>query len=70
MNNNQQILSHLSSTIEGAIALIDLKGRNTQISQALSIVHLAFSHTPLDGPLSPSSLYERACCMYPNENLL
>jgi hypothetical protein len=70
MKDQQQILCHLKSSIEGAIALIDLKGTNIQISQALSIVHMAFSHAPLNGPLSPPSLYEQACRMYPHENLV
>lgn len=67
MKYNQQPLGHLCSTIESAIALIDPKGTDTQITLAMSIVRLAFSHTTLDVPPSPYHLYELACEMYPQE---
>jgi hypothetical protein len=60
----QDVLYHLGATIANAIALIDPRGTDIQISQAISIVHLAFSHSNLDAPLSPNTLYERAFQLY------
>lgn len=68
MKYNQQTLGRFGSTIESAIALIDPKGTDAQISQAMSIVRLAFSHITLDDPLSPHNLYELACEMYPQDS--
>lgn len=68
MTNNNQPICRLGSTIESAIALIDPKGTDIQISQAMSIVRLALSCSTLGIPHSPCSLYERARRMYPQDN--
>ena len=69
MKNNNQAICRLGSTIESAIALIDPKGVDAQISQAMSIVRLAFSCSTLGIPHSPCSLYKQARQMYPQEVL-
>jgi hypothetical protein len=68
MKDTKQTSCHLGSTIESALALLDPKGTDTQISQAMSIVRMAFSEATLDPQISPRFLYERACQMYPIEN--
>lgn len=60
---------HLGTIIESALALLDPKGQDTQVSRAMSIVRMAFSETTLDPRVSPRSLYENACEMYPADNL-
>jgi len=67
MTNNQQSLCHLGSTIESALALLDPKGTDTQISQAMSIVHMAFSQATLEAQSSPRRLYDTARRMYPSD---
>lgn len=62
---DQQLVCHLGVIIENAISMIDPKGTNDQISQALSIVHTAFSATVCKVIISPSDLYEKALQMYP-----
>jgi hypothetical protein len=70
MKNNQQAVCHLGEIIESAIAMIDPKGTNDQISQAMSIVHMAFSDTVSDTSISSGDLYERASQMYPQRSHL
>jgi len=65
MRENQNPSCRLASTIECALALLDPKGTDTQISQAMSIVRMAFAQADLDAQISPRNLYEKACQMYP-----
>ncbi|TVP79372.1 MAG: hypothetical protein EA353_06305 [Puniceicoccaceae bacterium] len=56
----ENIFSSLESTIKGAMALIDPKGTNGEISQAMNIVSIAFGQVATGNHMSSKSLYEEA----------
>lgn len=54
----------LGLTIERALALLDSKGTDVQVSKAMTIVRIAFSQEALKARISPRSLHETACKMH------
>lgn len=66
MKKNEISDCTLESVIECALALLDPKGTNTQISQAMSIVRIAFAHESRGARVSSQCLYEKACQIYPS----
>jgi len=59
----------LETNISTALAKLDPKGTDTKISQAMSIVRMAFSQA-FAPRLSPCNLHERACEMHPTQTPL
>jgi hypothetical protein len=65
MKEYQKTSGSLGQAIEYAIAMLDPKGTDTQVSRAMSIVRMAFAHPPPDARISPRCLYEKAVRMFP-----
>ena len=68
MRKNENPNCSLGSAIECALALLDPKGTDTQVSQAMSIVRIAFAQASRGAQISSRSLYEKACQIYPSDS--
>lgn len=50
----------LEASIKSALALLDPKGTDVQVSRAMSIVSLAFAAAKIKSQVCPDGLYTRA----------
>lgn len=64
MKINKKTCDELQANIECAIALIDPKGTDVNISMAMSIVRIAFDMRNRHAQVSHRLLYKKACRIY------
>lgn len=65
MKKGRKSGSSLGAEIERALSLLDPKGTDIQISQAMTIVRIAFAQESCGSRITSRSLYEKACQIYP-----